>query len=542
MAGGKRASSTRGTWPSAVRENFAVVPSDDPTESQLWAYSDRLSYAPGETLRLCVSTTLPRYDLRIYRDGANQRVVHDAIGLHGAHHRSPRDCSALGCGWPAGLSIEVGENWPSGGYVAAFTAATANGDPLVAHHVFVVRRGPSAPPAPILFIASTSTWIAYNDWGGSNHYEGLCGPGGNEASPVLSIERPWTRGFAWLPAGAPRIPLRNAPALGAALRYPHMEWAYANGYSKKYASAGWASYDRHFIRWADAAGFAVDAATQHDLHFDPALLDGYRAVVIVGHDEYWSWQMRDAVDRFVEGGGNVARFAGNFLWQARLEDGGRRQVCHKYRARDIDPIARDASRRHLLTTTWEAAEIGRPGVSTFGLNALKGLYAGWGGCSPRGAGGFTVYRPRHWAFAGADLYYGDILGAPSRLLGYEVDGLDYEMADGLPYPAATAGAPAGLEILAMGAATLTEEDHGHRGVDNFIGEEDVRFAAEILHGVATPETIEKAKRGVGMIVAFPKGRGQVLHAGTCEWVAGLIDADPFVDRITRTVLARFTGR
>lgn len=35
-------------------------------------------------------------------------------------------------------------------------------------------------------------------------------------------------------------------------RYPYMEWAYAYGYSKKYASAGWASYERRFARWAES--------------------------------------------------------------------------------------------------------------------------------------------------------------------------------------------------------------------------------------------------------------------------------------------------
>ena len=31
----------------------------------------------------------------------------------------------------------------------------------------------------------------------------------------------------------------------------------------------------------------------------------------VGHDEYWSWEMRDAVEGFVAAGGNVAFFSGN---------------------------------------------------------------------------------------------------------------------------------------------------------------------------------------------------------------------------------------
>jgi hypothetical protein len=351
--------------------------------------------------------------------------------------------------------------------------------------------------------------------------------------------RPWTRGFAHLPLGAPRIPVREPLGQGAAPRYPHMEWAYANGYSKKYASAGWASYDRHFLRWAEAQGFRVDLATLHDLHFDPNILKRYKLAVFVGHDEYWSAEMRDAVDRFVEGGGRVARFAGNFLWQVRLEDGGRTQVCFKYRARKEDPLFNDPERRHLTTNAWEAPEVGRPGASTFGLNALRGVYVGWGGCVPRGPGGFTVYRPEHWAFAGSDLYYGDVLGGASKIFGYEVDGLDYTFRDGLPFPTADAGAPEGLEILAMGHASLLEEHHGNPGTDLFIGDEDLTFAAETLYGAANAEAMEKLRRSSGMIVTFPKGRGEVFHAGTCEWVAGLIDRDPYVERVTRNVIERY---
>jgi hypothetical protein len=42
----------------------------------------------------------------------------------------------------------------------------------------------------------------------------------------------------------------------------------------------------------------------------------------------------------------------------------------------------------------------------------------------------------HWAFAGTGLYYGDLLGADSHIYGYEVDGLDFEIRYGLPYPTA----------------------------------------------------------------------------------------------------------
>lgn len=262
MTTAKRGSTTRGVWPSAIKENFAVMPSADPAESQVWCYSDRMSYAPGETVKLHVSISAPRYDLAIFRDGTTATTVFERSGLEGRLNTVTEDVSVTGCRWPVALEVPVAESWRSGGYIVRLTARFADGSTMEGHHVFIVRAGRAT--APILQVAATSTWIAYNDWGGSNHYEGITGPSRNLYSPYLSTQRPWTRGFAFLPVGAPRVPIREPLRMGAAPRYPHMEWAYANGYSKKYASAGWASYDRHFCRWAEAEGFDVDLATLHD--------------------------------------------------------------------------------------------------------------------------------------------------------------------------------------------------------------------------------------------------------------------------------------
>ena len=55
----------------------------------------------------------------------------------------------------------------------------------------------------------------------------------------------------------------------------------------------------------------------------------------------------------------------------------------------------------------------------------------------------------------------------------------------------------------------------------------------------TPHTVALAGRGSGMIVSFSKGRGEVFHAGSVEWVAGLLRRDAQVERVTRNVLAGF---
>jgi hypothetical protein len=478
--------------------------------------------------------------MEITRDGGVETPVLTRRNLSARWQDTPDQCSVTGCGWQACFEFRVEESWPSGAYRVTLTAQGRDGNPVLCHHVFIVRPLPGSKRRRILQVAATGTWLAYNTWGGSNAYDGITGPNRNEYARMVSTQRPWCRGFVVLPPGAPRVPLEVSMPPKTVPRYPHMEWALATGHSKKYASAGWASYDGHFFRWAERAGYAIDLASQHELHFTPEILDGYDCAVFVGHDEYWTWEMRDAVDAYVERGGRAARFAGNFMWQTRLEDEGRRQVCYKYRARAEDPVYRDGDVTR-ATNSWEAPEIGRPGAETFGLNASRGVYAGWGGCAPRGVRGFPVYRPEHWAFAGTGLFYGDLLGVDSHVYGYEVDGLDYEIRNGRPYPTAASGAPDGLEILAMGMASQVEEADFLRPEDQFFGDEDGRFIAETLYGNAGDENLEKVRYSNGMIVNFPKGKGEIFHAGSCEWVAGLKRRDAMVERVTANVLDRFLG-
>jgi len=513
-------------------------PGRDDGRPEVWGYMDRLSYAAGERLALHLCASEPKVDLEIWREGARPRCVLSQQGIAAAWQETPEDCSVAGCGWPVAWELTIPEDWPSGAYRITARIEDAAGQHAEAHHLFIVRPPLHAQGNRLLLITADGTWCAYNDWGGSNHYEGIVEPSTNRFSARLSNQRPFARGFVVLPPEAPRTLPPAPPPFGAPVAYPHMDWAWQSGHSKKYASAGWASYESHFVAWAEAAGFALDIATQQDLHVRPEILEGVRCLALVGHDEYWSWQMRDAVDAFVEGGGRVARFAGNFLWQIRLEDEGRSQVCHKYRARQDDPLYGGPD-QHLTTNCWEAAEVGRPGSLTFGLDATRGLYAGWGGLAPRGAGGFTLYRPEHWAFSDSGLGYGDLLGAEGRIFGYEVDGLPYRIEDGLPTPTEDAQVPDGLQILALAPARLREQAPVQGPDALFVGDEDADFLAETLHGEASPETLARLDRGAGMIVHFPKGRGEVFHAGTTEWVAGLLRGDAAVERVTRNVLDRF---
>jgi len=498
------------------------APHGDPAFAEVYTYTDAISYAPGDEVRFHSSTTAPAWSLEIYRDGLTPEPVYVARDLPGRHTPAPKDAYTAGCTWPVRHAWRLPADLRSGFYRVVSTCARADGSRFLQHHFFVVRP-------------------AYTDWGGANHYQGVSGPTGNLACPRLSGQRPWTKGIVWLPEGAPRIMAEVPPEPGDAPRYPNKEWAYANGFGLYYAGAGWAQFDRHFVRWAEREGYALDMITQTDLHYRPEILDAYGTVVIVGHDEYWSWEMREALEAFTERGGKVARFGANFLWQIRLEDEGRLQVCHKFLAGAEDPV-RNTLQSRRLTTAWEAPEVAWPGTTTFGVNGVEGLYASWGGFLPRGQKGFTVYRPEHWVFANTGLYYGDVFGAEARIFGYEVDGVDYTIRDGLPFPTGADGATPDISILAMAPAVLAEGEQHGEGHRPYLRDSDLTGIVRLMTGVTEPAALDRYRYGAGMLVHMPKGKGEVVTAASCEWVMGLKRRDRFTEQITRNVLDRFLER
>jgi hypothetical protein len=514
-------------------------PLEDPAYAEIWFYTDRLSYRAGDTVQIHASGTVDRFVLDFALDGARPRRLDTIDGLSAPLTRLRAGFIESGCDWPVIHLWRIPPATPSGFVIVTARAVDAFGVPRVQEHGFFIRPAAVGQRHRSLLIGATSTWLAYNDWGGANHYHGDKVPDGMRFAPRLSIHRPWARGLIWLPEGAPRNPHEHEVPPGAIPRYPPIEFAFARGFTKWYANAGWATYERLFAVWAERNAYQLDYACQHDLHADPALLEGYGCLVLVGHDEYWTWEMREAVDRFVERGGNVLRCAGNFFWQIRLEDGGRTQVCYKSDAHTHDPLA-GTHRARRVTSNWEDPAVGWPGASTFGLNASYGMYAHVGSQVPRSAGGFTVYRPDHWALAGTDLYYGDVLGARARVFGYEVDGLDYTFRDGLPYPTFRDGAPETTEIVAMGVAFNKEVMKGRRGEASYYHDTTPHFA-RLRYGSDTPDDRDRAARGSGMIVTFTRGAGTVFHAGSCEWVAGLKLRDQATEQVTRNVLDRFTS-
>lgn len=536
--------------PWSVRKGYAdehflsdyrfQFPREDPDLAEVYVYTPRMSYDPGETVEFHGSCNADTWTLQIYRDGHQPEMAYEVFDLPGAFTKTSETAYSDGCDWPVVHSWTIPEDQRPGFYRVVSTCMRKDGERFVQHHFFVVRPTPETQQGKILFMLATGTWTAYNDWGGANHYFGTFGPNKNEGSPHLSLHRPWTRGMLWLPNGASRIAQNRMPEMNDLPGYPSKEWGYSHGWGQYYAAAGWAQFDRHFAVWAEKEGFGFDIITQTDLHYRPEILDNYSCLVTVGHDEYWSWDMRKTVEEWVEKGGHFSRFGGNFLWQIRLEDDGARQVCWKTKAPQYDPVRDDPEKKHLLTASWESGGVSWPGASTVGVNGCHGMYGSWGGFAPRGSRGFTVYRPEHWAFEGTDLRYADVFGAEAGIFGYEVDGLNYTFERGLPYPVADPGVPEGIEILAMSPAVLFEYEHEGPGYRYYVRDSDLVGLAE-LAAEDYPVARRNYQYGSGMVVSMNRGKGEVFTAGSCEWIMGLTRRDPFTETITRNALERFSG-
>jgi hypothetical protein len=504
---------------------------------EVWGYADRFTYLAGESVALHVSSSVPTVEIRVYRDGPTPVTVFERRDFPVAFHAVPREAHAQGCDWPVALEIPVEGEWRPGLYIIVFRAE--RGQEAFESDAFFVVRKPAGSRSRIAFLLTTSTLLAYNDWGGANHYRGIGDDPVNEiGAPQLATRRPLGRGFLRKPVGAPRESNMDTPPMFAEPRYPAYEWARLHGYSRHHADAFWATYERLFAVWAEEHGYELDYLTQHDLHFDRAALADASTVVIVGHDEYWTWEMRDGIDAFVDRGGGVARFAGNFQWQVRLSPDGATQYC--YRTPQNDPMtAHDPTR---TTTVWEYHAIGRPGAATMGLSGMGGTYNRYGVAAPRSSGGFTIYRPEHWAFAGTDLYYGDLLGGvPVGLATFELDAVEYTFHRGLPVPTFEDGAPKNLEILALAPAVRGEEDRfaGRVPLNGPMAEaETTRLAL----GNGLPDYIHESEgRGAGMIACFTRGWGAVFNGGSTEWPRALEVRDPFVEKIVHNVLRRFSA-
>jgi hypothetical protein len=502
-------------------------------------YPDRQSYASGDTVEMRCSSRAPSVTATIARVGRDRLEVWRSEGIVIGEHPYPDDAYAKGCGWPVGFTVEVDPAWPSGFYEVSLHADGETGEEATSEAFFVVRPS-SRNAADAILVLATNTYNAYNQWGGKCLYSG---------ARQVSFDRPLEHGYLRRPASPHEVEydgrVLSIPDEPDEEHHQLQEYLTEFDYPLWCASTGWHTWERRFVRWAEGEGLTLDYAINSDLEFHPEVLDGQRLMLSVGHDEYWSWKMRDTADAFVEGGGSWAIFSGNTcFWQVRYEDDGHTMVCYKGDATSLDPL-RDTDQKHLVTSMFSLPSIGRPEAQTTGLSFTRGGYARVGKATPRSSGGYMIHKPEHPVFEGTNLRYGDQLGVPDKIVGYEVDGCELTMVNGDPVPTYADGTPEGLEVLGTAPARLISitPDHCEAPVALWAGVDppgDLEFVAGALFGSATPENIARIAHNKAVIATFSKGKGKVFNGGCTDWSFGL-DSDPLVQQVTRNVIKWLTA-
>jgi hypothetical protein len=226
--------------------------------------------------------------------------------------------------------------------------------------VFVVRddQGRHA----LLFQCAATTYQAYNSWGGQSLYGGPQGYA--DRSRAVSFDRPYD-GF-----GAGHF----------------LYWEYP------------------MVRWLERHGYDLAYSTSIDTHGRPNSVLQHSGFLSVGHDEYWSAEMRTAVEQARDAGVSLGFFGGNpMYWQIRMEpseSGGPERVIVCYKQPDegiIDPM-NGVDDAH-VTSRWRDPPVPRP--EQWVVGQMYGDWFWWERAPYQAA--LVLRNTDAWPFIGTDL-------------------------------------------------------------------------------------------------------------------------------------------
>ena len=473
------------------------------------------SALPEETVKIFCHTEADTFKFTILRQGKSLEKIVESKTIEGIKQTISPDSSVEGCDWVPSFELVIDPNWKSGFYFVQLE----DSDGEISEAFFVVR---ARERKHALFVLATSTWNAYNTWGGPSYYTG---------GYVTSLKRPLPHGFL-----SKKEPERHRIARYKSWSKEDARAFVAEGYNDWSMAAGWANWELLFTQWAESSGYDLGYAVSQDLDQFSDLLSDVPLYISVGHDEYWSEAMRDSVEDFVERGGKAAFLSGNTsFWQVRFENDYRQMRGYKANMTK-DPLY-DGEKCSTLATMWSDPLIDRPESQMTGVSFSRGGYANMPN-APDGTGGYTVWQPDHWIYEGTGLQKGDVLGGEKIVVGYECDGCDFELIDDKPIPTGECGTPLDFKILGTAPAHLweTEESLGNVA-ENYIGE--LNWVAERIGGADTPEVRKRFSDGHAVLGTFKKGKGEVFTVGCTDWAYGLSDRN--VSRVTKNVLNRFSG-
>lgn len=259
----------------------------------LEGFASATSVNRGETIRFFIDTSARQYDLYVYRSGfyggAGGRLIKTVRGLIGQSQPGPHYDPQLGlvrCShWAVSYELTIPTDWVSGIYIAKLVRPDTGGENYI---LFVVRD--DQRKSAILYQQSVTTYQAYNPYGGKSLYDthsnGCTTVTGSRRGISVSFDRPYAYSM-------------EHPASYFYVEYPMVRWLEANGYDVTYST----NLDTH-----------LSGLGQHN-----RLLD-HRVFLSVGHDEYWTQPMREAITEARDQGVHLGFFSSNVaFWRVRLE-------------------------------------------------------------------------------------------------------------------------------------------------------------------------------------------------------------------------------
>ena len=348
---------------------------DDPARwSRIRGFADATSINFGESVTLRVSSATP-WQVSAYRigwyGGPGGRLVWRSdiqpalVQPAAVVEPATRTWVAP---WSPSLEIRTDAEWPPGQYMLRLESY----DDGASFVPLVIRDDGSR--SPLLMQSAVTTWQAYNSWGGANLYTGTQG-----RADVVSFDRPYD----------------------------------GNG------SGEFLGREFEFIWFMERVGYDVSYWTNIDLHERGELALNHRAIIIPGHDEYYTYEMRRNLEIARDAGVNLGFFGANNVYRRiRLEPSGigssRREVNYRSASRDplngIDPDRVTTSFREAPNADPESSLIG----NHYECNPVK---ADW-----------IVGDASAWMFAGSGFRNGDRV---RDMVGNEYD----RVTQGVPTPA-----------------------------------------------------------------------------------------------------------
>ncbi len=328
------------------------IPSGNGATTEIQAYASATSVSPGQKLSFFVSTQQAStpYAISIYRigwyNGLGGRLMTSAANQVGVAQgyfdsRSNRLVGCLSCyvntrtglveaNWIPSYKLTVPSDWTTGIYLAKFTDAN-NKQTYVP---FDVRGNPNSR---YVVATADTTNAAYNTWGGNSLYSssGELYEAAGKAVKV-SFDRPYVQGFG---------------------------------------SSFVLVFEGDAIRWFERQGYDLSYISSVDLQEQPTQLLQHRAYISLGHDEYWTKEMRDGVEYARDKGVGLAFLeADAAYWQMRFEPDStgtpdRTIVCYKVQTSNHD-LARDpiyGKDNSRVTTLWRDPVLNRPENALIGI-------------------------------------------------------------------------------------------------------------------------------------------------------------------------------